>query len=238
MTPQILTCEQGSPEWFAARAGIPTASEFGTVMRTKGKGDDGTSVTRRKYMLRLAGERITGSSEDTYTNTHMERGKEMEAEARSCYTFMRDAEPELVGFIRNGDAGCSPDSLIGVDGGLEIKTALPHILIDKILRGDFPPEHKAQTQGFLWIAEREWVDIAIYWPKLPLFVKRAHRDAAYIANLARAIAAFNEELAAVVETVGRYSGDPSSDLKSALEASVAAGMRDKSGRPMTILEAG
>jgi hypothetical protein len=29
---QIINCDQGEPEWFTARAGIPTASEFHTVM--------------------------------------------------------------------------------------------------------------------------------------------------------------------------------------------------------------
>src|SRR6185312_8191995 len=96
-----------------------------------------------------------------------ERGKIMEDEARNFYAFTSAVEPERVGFIQNGPRGCSPDSLIGASGMLEIKTALPHILIDRILKDDAPPEHKAQCQGNLWIAEREWIDLAIYWPRLP-----------------------------------------------------------------------
>jgi hypothetical protein len=57
MAPRIIECQQGEPEWFAARLGIPTASEFSTVM-AKGK-DGGKSVTRRTYMLKLAGEILT-----------------------------------------------------------------------------------------------------------------------------------------------------------------------------------
>lgn len=215
---QIFELDQGSPEWFAARAGIPTASEFATVM-AKGKTAGAESITRRKYLLRLAGEVLTGEVEETYQNAAMDRGKALEAEARDLYAFMHDAEPQLVGFIRNGDKGCSPDSLIGSDGMLEIKTALPSILLDKLLRDAFPPEHKAQTQGNLWVSERDWIDLAIYWPKLPLFTVRAYRDEAYIKTLESAVAIFNEELAETVERIRHY-GDSSARLRQQLTGSL------------------
>ena len=150
---QIIDCEQGSPEWFAARAGIPTASQFATVMASGRGGAE--SKTRRTYMLKLAGEIITGDPMDSFSNAHTERGHEMEPEARNFYAFRHDVDPQLIGFIRNGNAGASPDSLIGENGLLEIKTKLPHLLIDVTLRGEFPTDHKAQCQGQLWIAERE-----------------------------------------------------------------------------------
>lgn len=199
---EIFDFEQQSPEWFAARAGIPTASEFATVM-AKGKGG-GESKTRRTYLLKLAGEIITGEPMDSYCNHHMERGRVMEAEARNFYAFMMDAEPQPVGFIRNGAKGCSPDSLLGNSGVLEIKTKLPHLLIDLILKDEFPPEHKAQCQGQLWVAEREWLDLVVYWPKLPLFVKRVGRDEDYIKTLATAVDSFNDELRQMVERVQAY----------------------------------
>lgn len=193
---KIIDCEQGSPEWFSARAGIPTASEFHTVM-AKGKGG-GESVTRKTYLLKLAGEIITGEPMESFTNAHMERGKAMEDEARDLYSFMTDSDPLRVGFVTNGKAGASPDSLIGERGGLEIKTKLPHLLIDLLLKGEMPPEHKAQVQGCMWIAEREWWDFAAYWPKLPLFTKRIIRDDTYIRTIADAVDQFNDELDATV----------------------------------------
>lgn len=193
---KIIDCEQGSPEWFSARAGIPTASEFHTVM-AKGKGG-GESLTRKTYLLKLAGEIITGEPMESFTNAHMERGKAMEDEARDLYSFMTDSDPLRVGFVTNGKAGASPDSLIGERGGLEIKTKLPHLLIDLLLKGEMPPEHKAQVQGCMWIAEREWWDFAAYWPKLPLFTKRIIRDDTYIRSIADAVDQFNDELDATV----------------------------------------
>lgn len=198
----VLTFEQGTDEWRRARAGIPTASEFGTLLAS-GRGG-GESKTRRTYMLKLAGEIVTGEPAENFTNVHTDRGHAMEGEARDLYAFVEEIEPRQVGFIRSGRKGCSPDSLVGEVGMLEIKTKLPHLHIECLLRDDFPPEHKAQCQGALWVAEREWIDLAVYWPGLPLFVKRAFRDETYIASLSAAVDAFNAELDEIVAQVRAY----------------------------------
>lgn len=199
MTLQVFDCEQGTPEWYAARLGIPTASEFDTV-QAKGKGG-GESKTRRTYMFKLAGERLTQQPMYSYSNDHMERGKEMEAEARDLYAMVSDVEPVRVGFLRNGEAGASPDSLIGGNGLLEIKTKLAHLQLECLLDDVLPPEHKAQCQGQLWIAEREWLDFVSYWPGLPIFIKRVFRDEPYIKDMAFAVGMFNAELAQLVDRV-------------------------------------
>jgi hypothetical protein len=205
---QIITCDQGSPEWYQARLGIPTASEFATVMRTKGKAADGSSKERRTYMHKLIGEILTGDPTESYTNPHMERGKVMEEEARDLYALMTDAELHPVGFIRNGNKGASPDSLIGNAGGLEIKTALPHIQIERLLRNELPSEHVAQVQGNIWVCEREWWDFCSYWPKLPLLKVRVYRDDKFIDNLSRAVDQFNDELGVTLDRVRRFGMSP------------------------------
>ena len=197
--------EQGTPEWFAARAGIPTASRFATVM-AKGEGK-----TRAEYMRKLAGEIITGELAEGFTTPHMERGKLMEDEARETYAFINSVEPYQVGFIRSGDRGASPDSLIGTDGGLEIKTAMPHIQIDRLEHDRLPPEHKAQVQGNLWISEREWWDFVSYWPRLPMLITRVYRDEPYIKIMSDEIDRFNDEKAALVERIRAYGQEPAKE---------------------------
>lgn len=216
---QFIECDQGSDEWLRARMGIPTASEFSTVMAA-GRGG-GESKTRKTYMLKLAGEIITGEPMDRYSNHHTDRGHDMEQEARDLYAFMKDVEPQLVGFVRNGPKGCSPDSLIDKNGATEIKTKLPHLQIECLLSGGLPSEHKAQCQGVLWVAEREWIDFVSYWPKLPLMTVREHRDEEYIAKLSSAVDQFNDELAEMVERIRRLSGDGPT-LTQQLAQSVAA----------------
>jgi len=190
---EVIEVEQGTPEWFAARLGIPTASEFKTVL-AGGKG-----LTRATYMRKLAGEVLTGEPAESYSNAAMERGKAMEPEARMAYSLLKDVEVHEVGFILNHGAGCSPDGLIGDDGGLEIKTKAPHLLIECLDRDDIPPEHRAQVQGALWITGRRWWDFVAYWPGLPLFIVREYRDEDYIANLAQEVKTFNAQLARMVE---------------------------------------
>ncbi len=198
---KVFDVEQGSDDWLRARMGLPTASEFSTILARGRSG--GESKTRRTYMLKLAGEILTGEPMESYSNHHMERGKEMEAEARNLYAFLIEGDLKRVGFIQNGPKGCSPDALIGEKGMLEIKTALPHVLIDLHTRNDFPPEHFAQCQGALWVAEREWIDIAVYWPKLPLFVHRAYRNEDFIKTLSAGIDDFNTELSQTVAYMRR-----------------------------------
>jgi hypothetical protein len=142
--------------------------------------------------------------DEPYTNAHMERGKVMEDEARRQYAFECDVEPEKVGFIRDGDAGCSPDSLVGKNGGLEIKTALLDIQVDRLESGALPSEFKFQVHGNIWIADREWWDFVSYSPGLPLFKIRVYRDEGIISDLKRAVDAFNIELRGLIEKIRRY----------------------------------
>lgn len=205
---QIIECEQGSDEWRRARMGKPTASCFDLVMAKPRDADHGG--VRRAYMLKLAGEILSGEPMDNYNNAAMDRGRAMEAEAREFYSIASGNEVKQVGFIINGAMGCSPDSIIKKTGMLEIKTALRHIVIDKLDRNEFPPEHKAQCQGALMVAERDWIDIAIYpiieadmrrAPNIPMFVKRARRDEPYITKMRDAVNCFNDELMAMVERI-------------------------------------
>jgi len=159
-------------------------------------------------MLRLAGEILTGEPGETFQSAEMERGKVMEVQARDLYAFATDAEVREVGFITNGSAGFSPDGLIGNDGAVEFKSKKPELHLACLLKDEFPNEHKAQCQGGLWVSKREWIDLGVFWPGLPLFIKRAYRDDAYIRELETAVRIFSVELHETVEQVRRY-GQPS-----------------------------
>ena len=206
---EIFDMPQNSPEWFAARMGIPTASMFATVM-AKGEGK-----IRATYMLKLAGEILTGEPVQNYSNDDMERGHTQEPEARTQYVLETENDPELVGFIRNGKKGASPDSLIGKNGGLEIKCSHAHIQLDRLKRNELPTVYRAQIQGCLWVCEREWWDFVSYCPKLPLFIKRVYRDDAYIANLSGEVNRFVDELQMTVEAFRGYRSPYLAELRKA-----------------------
>src|SRR3990167_807611 len=191
---QVVNVEQGSDEWKAARAGMPTASAFKDAL-AKGEGK-----TRRAYMLKLIGERLTGELSEGYSNGHMERGHEYEPDARDAYAWHADVEPVQVGFVVNdglidlGPVGCSPDGMVCEAGLLEIKTKLPHIQCEVLLKGEVPTEHLKQIHGAIWVCEREWLDFVSYWPGLPIFIKRVYRDEKIIHELKMGLADFYSEM--------------------------------------------
>jgi predicted phage-related endonuclease len=192
---QILTLDQGTPEWHAARLGIITMSELKTLL-VKGKGSGGFGAGALSYMHQLIGERITGEPSDAFQgNAHTQRGHELEPVARELYQEATGLPHlEQVGIILNHGVGYSPDCLVDSNGLVEIKTKLPKYQIELLLADELPKEHVAQCQGGLWVSEREWIDFASYWPGMPLFVKRAYRDEVMIRTIAERVEAFYEEL--------------------------------------------
>lgn len=198
MTEFFFDVEQGSPEWFQLRLGIPTASRFADVLAGR-KGAAGDSKMRNNYLYDLAGEQLCGQPAETYVNAAMERGKAMEAEARELYAFASTEDVRRVGFVRNTLAGASPDALVGEYGVLEIKTAIPRILISHHENGHFPAAHVAQAQGCLWLTGREWCDLIVYWPKMKPFIKRLRRNDGYCQMLEEEIERFDLELRRLVE---------------------------------------
>jgi len=194
-------CPQGSPEWFAARAGIVTASCFSDVLAS-GRGG-GESKTRTKLLRTLATEVITGKPVPGWGgNEHTERGHALEDEARSLYASGCSEEVTQVGFVRRGRIGASPDSLIGEHGLLEIKTKLPHLQIELLEAGTLPSEHVAQVQGQMLVTGRLWCDFISYWPGLPLFEIRVQRDNAYLSSLNNSLTQFIREMDALIARYG------------------------------------
>jgi hypothetical protein len=195
---------QGTDAWRRVRMGIPTASEFAAVCAKPGP-RGGTShkemVGRTSYMHKLAGEILTGEPMESYENDNMLRGKEREQEARDLYSLLHDVEPQQVGFIRNGNCGCSPDSLVGDAGGLEIKDALPHVQIARLKHGALPSEHRLQVYGELMVSGREWFDFMSHCRNLPPLIIRVPRDEAVIAEIRDAVDKFVAELDQLVKWI-------------------------------------
>ncbi|WHL17671.1 lambda exonuclease family protein [Stenotrophomonas acidaminiphila] len=169
---QILTFEQRSPEWYAARRGVPTASEFGNIITPK-KGEYAAAADT--YINQLIDELMRPDAGQAFTgNRHTERGELLEDDARELYAFENELAPQQVGFILNdaGTLGCSPDSLIGEDGGLEIKCPDGPTHVKWVRAGGIPDEHKPQVHGSLIITGRAWWDFLSYCPGYePLLVR-------------------------------------------------------------------
>lgn len=171
--------EQGTAEWLQDRCGIPTASEMSNIVTSTGK----VSTSRKAYMRRLAGERLINMPEEQYKSFDMQRGNDLEEEARLYYQMIHGpADVKRVGFhkriVEECGWGASPDGLVGEDGCLEIKCPKLHTHVDYLLQQRVPTDYVIQVQGILNVTGRQWCDFISYYPNpdMPMLCIRVHRD--------------------------------------------------------------
>ena len=115
----IKNIEQLSPQWFALKAGVPSASDFNKIVTTKGERSD----SRKDYMHQLAGEKITGVRDESYVSYDMKRGIAFEPEATALYAFIKEVEVKDVAMVFKDESrtqSCSPDIFLN-PCGVEIK---------------------------------------------------------------------------------------------------------------------
>lgn len=187
----VLDCEQGSQEWLEARLGIPTASEFDKIITGTGKPSSQAST----YMNKLLAEWMTGKSNGMEQTDWMQRGNELEADARMLYTLTTDIEVETVGLVYKDDrklVSCSPDGLS--EGGLELKCPAPHTHVEYLLSGKIPTKYIPQVQGAMYITDRQWWDFMSYHPEMPPLLVRVERNDKYIDALDLALSGFIERM--------------------------------------------
>lgn len=171
--------EQNSPEWFASRLAIPTASSASRLITSTGA----ASKSIDGYAEELAIELYTGAPANDWSgNQYTEFGHEMEAESAAWYSFERGVDLVETGFITDdlGRYGCSPDRLVGDDGTVELKN-LPKKHIAALLywaKNKRPPTDKlAQCHMQMLVTDRAWCDLVYYSNTLPRLVCRIERDA-------------------------------------------------------------
>lgn len=194
---KIINCIQNSPEWFAAKCGIPSASNFDKLLTANGT----VSKQRTKYLYRLAGETITGMQEESYQNVAMLRGKELEAEGRQLYQLISGQEVKEVGFCLAEGYGASPDGFVGENGLLEIKCPIMATHIGYLLENKLPIDYLQQIQGQLLVTNREWVDFMSYYPGIKPLIVRIKRDEIFLEILTKELKVFCKELKVIVKKI-------------------------------------
>ncbi|PCJ57909.1 MAG: exonuclease [Rhodospirillaceae bacterium] len=167
-----IDIQQGSESWFAIRAGKITGTRFAKVMA----GD--STTTYKDLITDLAGEIITGEIEDAYSNAIMEKGKELEPEARKAYEHEVGNVKET-GICLLDDyedwVAYSPDGLMK-NGLLEIKCPLRKTHLNYISRNELPNEYKWQVQGGLMVTGAKYCDFMSYYPFMKSFILRIQPD--------------------------------------------------------------
>lgn len=188
---------QGSPEYWAKRRGVPTASEASRIITAvEGKPSKGGFG----YACELVAQIYDPSYPrmDGFASSAMRNGQLMEGEARA-WLEMEIGQVRQVGFVTTDDGrfGCSPDALIvsgdEIVGGVEIKSPDPktHVAwLTEALNGPLlPDDHKQQVHDCLAVTGLPYWIFASYVDGLPPFYVRVEPDA-YTAKLKESLESF------------------------------------------------
>lgn len=207
---KIHDVAQGTPEWLALRAGIPTASELGSLITDAGKLREWKTETPNTYLYTKLSERWQGYPLQSYSGGSMEQGSILEDEAIPWYEATYGVDIARPGFITNdyGSFGCSPDGLLACSG-LEIKCPEPPNHTKWLDRGECPPEHVLQCQGGMYVTGYDSWTFLSYRRGFPALVVPVQRDDKLIHTIEEAIYGFIDRMdAAWDRMVERNGGEP------------------------------
>ena len=198
-------CAQGELEWLQLRAGKVTASEASALLTPLFKVSEGAGV--HTYLCTKVAETF-GEVLPQFSSWETEHGQILEDEARKWYAFQFDNERlHNVGFCESDDhrSGCSPDALIGDDGGLELKCPQHTNHIRYLLDGVLPKDYVVQVHFSMFVTGRKWWKFVSYHRKFPPFVLKVDRDEAIQAKIREALTSFNAKFDAAMATVRKIA---------------------------------
>lgn len=161
--------EQRSEEWFKARVGVITGSRVGSILGVNPyqTADDVLRDMVREYF---------GAEKEFKGNAATNHGEKMEPVALSFYEKQSGNKVEQTGIVFHEKyewLGASPDGLIGIDGGLEIKcpywAKTPYSVHEK-------PSYYAQCQHVMAVCDLEWMDFLCYINEDSFLIERLHRE--------------------------------------------------------------
>lgn len=213
--------EQRSPEWHLERAGKFTGSKFVDVLaRNKRTGEPLKAYD--DLIWQIVVERMTCQAVDGPSGYALQWGSDVEPFAREAYELETGNMVNEVGFIAHPDypfAGASPDGLIGMDGGLEMKCPKSSgIHLERFLNG-VPEEYVPQIQGCMWVTGRKWWDFVSYDPRMPeshrLLCIRVERDEVFIERLEKAVIEAEARAVELMEKILKKADQPTNEKEAA-----------------------
>ena len=215
----VHDCQQYDATWFKLRRGVPTASDFHRIV-TAAKWE--YAAGRDSYIDDLIADKFCPwyGCVDDYVSAAMKNGSIMEPTARRFYEFDRNCDVKQVGFITTDDGrfGCSPDGLVGDDGGLECKSPKHTTHVSWLRAGGVPTKHLAQCHGCLVVTGRDWWDFLSYAEGLPPLLVRVERDDK-TKRLAEYLETFWTEYQAALSAVeGMYQPLPTREVQTPVGA--------------------
>lgn len=195
----LLDYPQHTPEWYAARLSIPTASGFNRIVRPDGRPSGGAL----KYRVELIANYIRNAPKTNISTQDTERGLLMEPVARAEYVLQTGHRVIEVGGVfmdRRRTVMASPDGLMPERRwGLEIKCPQLETHILYCMERTLPDKYAMQVHGGILVTDYEGWDFVSYCPEYtpqPLLIIPVNRDETLLAKMRREISNFSSTLEA------------------------------------------
>lgn len=200
---RIIKGDQKTDEWRTMREGKLTGS---VAKKVKGTGN--------AFLYEMLAVMTTQREEkQVWKGEHVERGNELEPEARAKYGMETEQVVWEAAFIENGRLGISPDGIVFKKGkGPQETKTMPDAPIEKlveikcpdtnthiryILEGGIPSEHKDQIlHGYMTVPDCDAIDFVSYCPMFihqPLLIVETRRQD-FIMDLATTKVAYEKFL--------------------------------------------
>jgi hypothetical protein len=191
--------EQGSEEWLRLHLGRPTASGFGDLMTTDFEPRKGEMP--KTYLYKRLAEKLTGQPLPGFTSRAVEQGLLMEDEAISWFELETGLTTTYMGFVVGDDdrCGCSPDSLVGDDAGIEIKCPNAETHLRYADAGVVPNDYVQQVHGSLFVTGRKEWHFLSYYRGLEPFRIVVKRDEEIMAKIGACLTKFYADFDAAFE---------------------------------------
>jgi len=197
MKPVFNDVLQNTDEWLELRQGRFTSSSFKDLFMGK------ATAGYQKAIYRPVYERLTGESPESFSSDYMARGHEMEPYAVEQYEMETFNDTSNGGFWTMGEwIGASPDSMIGENGLLEIKSPAFNTMINYLLKGELPKIYHWQVYGQMYVTGREYCDFMSFHPKLDPLIIRVNRDDAIIKELVSTLTESIEKAESILTKLG------------------------------------
>lgn len=202
--------QQGSIQWLEARAGIPTASCFKNLITPGFKPRAWTTEMPNTYLASLLSEWWSGRPAPSFNFVEGDLGHILEDEAKPYYTMTTGQEIQNVGFVTTDDGriGCSPDGLIGEDGGLEVKCPEARTHVKYLLDGEVPDDYLLQVHGSIYVTGRPWWRFLSYRRNYPHLLIQVNRNDTIMEVIDEALQDFLERFERGKERLQELNGGP------------------------------
>lgn len=193
--------------WLNARAGKLTASRMADAMAFRKDGKP--SADRVRLIKEILAERLADCTTRHFVSDAMKWGLEQEDDAKGAYeaeTGTMIAECGFVDHPRIDAFGATPDGVLHGGGLIEVKCPTTTTMVDWMLAGVVPDEHKPQMLAQLACTGRQWCEFVAFDPRIRdprrrLFIRRYEPTPEDIAGIEVVAAAFLAEVDAMWEVL-------------------------------------